>query len=170
MASTMFFAYSSYPVLESNSMSQALVGFLLVFVSFHAMSFADELYFPPETVIDVRAAYGAQGDGKTDDTAAIHKAIREHLGKSRTLYFPSGVYMVSDRLEWNTKAGQEHLTGEGWQCGLVFQGAGESKTTLQLIDGAPGYNDPSKPKGVIHTASGPSWKQCVQELCLRLDG
>ncbi len=37
---------------------------------------------------------GVAGDGKTDDTAAIQKAIDTH----RVLYFPSGHYIVSDTL------------------------------------------------------------------------
>ena len=37
---------------------------------------------------------GVTGDGKTDDTAAIQKAIDGH----RVLYFPSGHYLVSDTL------------------------------------------------------------------------
>jgi polygalacturonase len=37
---------------------------------------------------------GVAGDGTTDDTAAIQKAIDAH----RVLYFPSGHYVVSDTL------------------------------------------------------------------------
>ncbi|HEY5255473.1 MAG TPA: glycosyl hydrolase family 28-related protein [Acidobacteriaceae bacterium] len=37
---------------------------------------------------------GAKGDGATDDTTAIKKAIAEH----RTLYFPSGHYIVTDTI------------------------------------------------------------------------
>ena len=42
---------------------------------------------------------GVAGDGKTDDTAAIQKAIEGH----RVLYFPSGHYIVRDTLQF--KAG-----------------------------------------------------------------
>jgi polygalacturonase len=37
---------------------------------------------------------GARGDGKTDDTAAIQRAIDTH----RVLYFPAGFYIVTDTL------------------------------------------------------------------------
>ena len=37
---------------------------------------------------------GVRGDGKTDDTAAIQRAIDAH----RVLYFPTGFYMVTDTL------------------------------------------------------------------------
>ena len=40
--------------------------------------------------------YGAKGDGITDDTAAIQKAIDNNLGK--TIFFPHGTYIVSDTI------------------------------------------------------------------------
>ena len=40
--------------------------------------------------------YGAKGDGVTDDTAAIQKAIDNNLGK--TIFFPHGTYIVSDTI------------------------------------------------------------------------
>lgn len=40
-------------------------------------------------------ALGAKGDGTTDDTVALQKAIDTH----RVLYMPSGFYMVSDTLK-----------------------------------------------------------------------
>ena len=46
-----------------------------------------------DTWVNVRDL-GAKGDGQTDDTAALQKAIADH----RTLYFPSGFYLVRDTL------------------------------------------------------------------------
>lgn len=40
--------------------------------------------------------YGAKGDGETDDTAAIQRAIDE-AGEGETVYFPGGTYLVSAR-------------------------------------------------------------------------
>jgi hypothetical protein len=48
---------------------------------------------PMSEWINVRSL-GAMGDGKTDDTLAIQKAIDSH----RILYFPVGFYKVTDRL------------------------------------------------------------------------
>lgn len=44
-------------------------------------------------VVNVRAK-GAKGDGQTDDTAAIQKAINEVGGTGGTVYVPNGIYMV----------------------------------------------------------------------------
>lgn len=40
--------------------------------------------------------FGAKGDGKTDDTAAIISAIKSFNGKSGVILFPDGVYMFSN--------------------------------------------------------------------------
>jgi hypothetical protein len=47
--------------------------------------------------------YGAQGDGVTDDTAAIRAAMKAAMGydvRGKTVYFPAGTYLVSDTLWW----------------------------------------------------------------------
>lgn len=41
------------------------------------------------------AAYGAAGDGATDDTAAINRAVRAVAGTGRAVYVPAGTYMIN---------------------------------------------------------------------------
>jgi Pectate lyase superfamily protein len=107
-----------------------------------------EVVFPDDSgVVNVVEDYGARGDGVTDDTEAIRRAIEENVGRSRILYFPAGTYLVSDSLEWRD--------GEGvWQPFLTFQGQGRDLTVIRLDDGAEGFGDPAQPRGVIVTGSG----------------
>lgn len=51
--------------------------------------------------------YGAMGNGIADDTAAIQTALGDNRG--RTIYFPAGVYLLSDTLEMDG----HYLIGDG---------------------------------------------------------
>lgn len=53
--------------------------------------------------------FGAKGDGVTDDTEAIRRAIA-YLGDSGTLFFPSGSYLISKSIATETAI---TLKGEG---------------------------------------------------------
>ncbi len=107
---------------------------------------ADKLFPTDSGMINVQTAYGATGDGVTDDTQAILNAIRDNVGKTKTIYFPSGTYLVSDRLEWRSSNGT-------WSGFLAFQGQNQSNTTIKLQDAASGFTDATNPKAVIYTAS-----------------
>ena len=58
-----------------------------------------------EAAVDARD-FGAKGDGVSDDTAAIRKA----LAASKEVHFPAGVYVISDGIELPPSA---IITGEG---------------------------------------------------------
>jgi hypothetical protein len=66
----------------------------------------DEVVFPNDTsVIDVVRDFGAKGDGKTDDTAALQAAIEassagteKRPGHSHIVYIPNGTYRVTNTL------------------------------------------------------------------------
>ncbi|MHB9133696.1 MAG: glycosyl hydrolase family 28-related protein [Armatimonadota bacterium] len=68
---------------------------------------------------NVKTEYGAVGDGKTDDTAAIQKAlvdIRRAASPKKVLYFPAGTYRITDtikliRISHNEPLGMS-VTGE----------------------------------------------------------
>lgn len=67
--------------------------------------------------------FGAKGDGKTDDTAAIQKAIDETRARGGTIYLPPGTYRIRSL----------DLTNCG---GIVMRGAGAGYrgSTLQAIE------------------------------------
>lgn len=61
-------------------------------------------------VINVKD-FGAKGDGVSDDTAAIQAALDSSVGLPRTIFFPSGTYIIGAAgLAGNSN---QHWTGEG---------------------------------------------------------
>ncbi len=128
-------------IFEGKSLSQAKNPCVI------ATSSTQDKLFPDNLVVNVKTRYGAKGDGVTDDTQALKRAMRENVGKNTILYFPQGTYLVSDRLEWKD-------TNAKWQSQLWLQGQNRATTIIRLKDNAPGYNDASKPKAVVYTASG----------------
>ena len=68
---------------------------------------------------NVKTEFGAVGDGKADDTAAIQKAlesVRSSSSPKKVLYFPAGIYRITstlrlDRISHNEPLGMS-ITGE----------------------------------------------------------
>jgi MYXO-CTERM domain-containing protein len=85
--------------------------------------------------------FGAKGDGTTDDTAAIKKAIASTYAAWETIYLPSGTYLVTDSIDIGRF--------------LTFRGDGPGKTVVKLKDRAGGYGDKAKPKHVLRTILAP---------------
>lgn len=61
--------------------------------------------------IDVRT-FGAKGDGRTDDTQALQKAIAQARQTGADLNFTSGTYLITRRLDFDGFNGQ-NITGTG---------------------------------------------------------
>lgn len=85
--------------------------------------------------------FGAVGDGKTDDTNAIQRAIQSKKD-SRQLYFPSGVYLISKPLV----SLNNDSVGQAW---LQFYGSGKEFTTIRLVNNAPDFQDAKNPTALI---------------------
>lgn len=81
---------------------------------------------------------GVKGDGETDDTAALKEAIATH----RALYFPIGVYRVSDTLKLRPDT--------------VLIGMQPSATVIYLANETPAFADERSPIPVIEAPSGGS--------------
>lgn len=103
-------------------------------------------YIPRDAgIIDVKAKYGAKGDGTTDDTAAIRMAVLENMGRNRILFFPAGTYILSDSIDWKKNG--------TWGAMMTVQGEGVGHTIIRLRDECPGFNDPEKTKPIFRPGS-----------------
>lgn len=100
------------------------------------------------SIVNIKTAYGAKGDGVTDDTQAILQAIKDNIGYAsgkKVIYFPKGTYLVSNTLIWKNRAGD-------WDTFLAFQGENRHRSIIKLKDNALGYQNSQSPKAVIYTA------------------
>ena len=95
----------------------------------------DEFVGPFPSWANVKTEYGAVGDGKADDTAAIQKALEEVRGKDspkRVLYFPAGIYRITAMLKLDRISHSEPL-------GMSIVGEDPEKTVIKW-DGPAGTN------------------------------
>jgi len=93
---------------------------------------ADEFVGPFPSWKNVQADYGAVGDGKADDTAAIQKALDDlqHHKDSCVVYFPAGTYRITRTVSTQRKAHTDCM-------GVAVVGE-DPATTILRWDGAPG--------------------------------
>jgi hypothetical protein len=103
---------------------------------------AGGIFWPTDSGYVNVKLFGAAGDGKTDDTAAIKKAYAE---KNHAMYFPPGTYLVSDTITATPKR-------------YFIQGAGSGRTVIRLKDNCPGFADPGCPKAVLQNWDQPIGK------------
>ena len=103
-------------------------------------------------IVNVRD-YGAKGNGRNDDTAALLRAIAASGGdtgpafwQDRIVYLPDGTYRVSGTLL------KRYADGK-FASGLILAGQSMAGTVIRLEDNAPGFDDPRNPKAVIFTSS-----------------
>jgi Pectate lyase superfamily protein/SMP-30/Gluconolactonase/LRE-like region len=89
------------------------------------------------TWVNLRDA-GARGDGHTDDTKVLQKAIAAH----RTIYLPSGFYVVHDTLKLRPDT--------------VLVGLHPGATQIILPDGTPDYQGIGSPKALLEAPRGGS--------------
>jgi hypothetical protein len=89
----------------------------------------------PGTWVDIHTL-GVKGDGVSDDTVALQKAVDEHPA----LYFPSGRYLLHDTLVLRPNT--------------VLIGLHPSTTQFDLADGTPGFEGPGAPKPLLLAPAG----------------
>jgi hypothetical protein len=96
---------------------QLPIHFALGLLLLGAAPAAERISFPDDLmVLDVKKQLGAKGDGKTDDTEALQKALdigtgrdakmaKEFGNKSRVVYLPNGVYRLTHSLIVHSSVG-----------------------------------------------------------------
>ena len=96
------------------------------------------------SVIDIaKPPYSAKGDGQTDDTEAIQRAVHDVMGQHKVVFFPEGTYLISKTIFWSKKNSNGY---EAWGHNFL-QGANAVKTRLKLKDGT--CTDPQKPESMM---------------------
>ncbi len=90
---------------------------------------------PPDTWVNIRSL-GAKGDGSSDDTEVLRRAIAQH----RTIYFPTGNYVVSDTITLKQDT--------------VLIGLHPSVTQIDLPDSTPAFQGVGPPKPLIEAPQG----------------
>ena len=89
--------------------------------------------------------FGATGDGVTDDTVAIVRALNQiypvsqstNVGVRRTLYFPAGTYLISSELAIPPYA---TLVGDGMGATIIKQTSASARSVLTFADSAGGIS------------------------------
>lgn len=85
----------------------------------------------------------AKGDGKTDDTEMLMKALDDCLNYDLVAYFPEGTYLVSRSLSCYKKY-------KTYIRGYFLMGNPDKRPTIKLIDNSPDFQNPEKPLQVIN--------------------
>ncbi len=116
------------------------------------------LAFPDDArLVNVVTEYGATPNDDKDDTAAIQEAFEQNKGNGSIIYLPPGEYIISDTIRWRGRASDN-----------ILQGAGPGYTVIRLVDNAPGFDDPKKPRSMFWTGSAPAqrFRNAVRDLTI----
>ncbi len=90
---------------------------------------------PTDTWVNLQSL-GLKGDGVTDETAALQRAVNEHP----VLYIPSGHYVVSDTITLRPDS--------------VLIGLHPNETQFDILDSTPAFQGPGAPKPLLLAPRG----------------
>ncbi|WNR45548.1 galactose-binding domain-containing protein [Paenibacillus roseipurpureus] len=123
-------------VLGSILLITTVLGLMIPGTGTTALAASSAQVIPPNAGYVNVKDFGAMGDGVADDTAAIMSAIKSrnrYYGYPMNVYFPAGVYLVSDTINGVNPDGTDNAH-------LTLQGAGQGQTIIRLKNNAPGFN------------------------------
>ena len=123
-------------MVPQNEVSMYSYRFFLSFLCCLALSAYAQVEFPMGSdVVNVKEEpYNAKGDGKTDDTEAIQKALSDHPDGDYIIYLPHGIYKISSALTWPTADKPEKDYRR-----TILQGESMGGTIISLQDDVPGF-------------------------------
>ncbi len=140
-----------------------LVSFLAIALTSPVLA---QVEFPlgSEIVNVKKAPYNAKGDGKTDDTEAIQKALNDHPNGDYIIYLPHGIYKITNTLTWPEGKNKDEAYKR-----TILQGQSMGGTIITLEDNCQGFDNADFPMPVIMTGEGPKLKQrnSIRDLTLR---
>lgn len=90
---------------------------------------------PMETWVNVRD-FGAKGDGETDDTEAVRKA----MAAGDNVYFPTGWYVLSETVKMGPRT--------------KFIGLHPFATQFKLLESTPAFSAFGAPKAMVESSAG----------------
>jgi hypothetical protein len=85
---------------------------------------------PASEMVNVKA-YGAKGDGVSDDTVVLNQVLQKAANHSAVVFFPFGIYKVSDTLKIPLNS---RIVGQAWS---------------QILGSGSKFQDPSQPRAVV---------------------
>jgi hypothetical protein len=129
---------------HAGGLMAAMLGVPLLFATdLVAAPARDQRYPASPFVVDVtQPPYSAKGDGMSDDTEALQRAINENVGRHKALYFPKGTYLVSRTLTWPKKWSGRDNWGK-----TMLRGEQRDLTTIRLKDGS--FTNAAKPEAIM---------------------
>src|SRR5579872_7458033 len=117
---------------------------------------------PPAPAVDNVRAFGAVGDGVTDDTTAIQNAANDAAHKGVGVFFPPGTYLHANAVEFSTPvsgAGASAVlkSNNPNNCAVILTGVGPSIQNLvistQGLSGASSILNPRTASLLVQSAS-----------------
>ncbi|KAM0420326.1 hypothetical protein ACHAPT_011868 [Fusarium lateritium] len=105
-------------------------------------------------LVDVKA-WGAKGDGKTDDTVALNRAFEAAADMSAVVYIPHGIYVIKDTV---TIPVGSRVIGQTWPqlmgTGAKFEDITKPRPVIRV--GVPGNEGVAEIQSVMFTVRGPT--------------
>jgi hypothetical protein len=102
-----------------------------------------QAYPPTPFVVNMtQPPYSAKGDGVTDDTDALQRALNENVGRHKALYLPKGTYLVSRTLIWPKKWHGRDNWGK-----TLLRGEHRDSTIIRLKEST--FTNAAKPEAIM---------------------